>query len=293
MTNNSTVKGSKRQTPQTHVSSMARIKHSSTKKDPHKKAVAAAKLPKTTTISKAKSSKKEELKATAKRPVKPTKASSLKKAEPKKEIRRSAAKIVEASSKKAAVKTAQEAPAKVTQPEQKKTSPATQKVTAAALKAFELAVKAFYRQDYPTARASFASLLDKYSSEVDIIARARTYITICEQRMERPKPLPRSLDALYSQGVFELNSGNVEKAVSLFEKAMRLNPEADYVIYSLASAQARLGDKKSALMNLRRSIELQPTHRIQARRDPDFSALYDSQEFQHLVGMSFESEARE
>ena len=91
------------------------------------------------------------------------------------------------------------------------------------------------------------------------------------------------------------NRGHIEKAIELFERALKIQPLADYVLYSLAAAQARLGAVREALANLRRSIELDKflRNRVKARRDPDFSPLYENREFQEIVGIEVTPEPAE
>jgi hypothetical protein len=180
-------------------------------------------------------------------------------------------------------------PIKQKEPE-KKPSSALRSSTLGALKAFELAMKAFNRQNFTGAKEAFEQLIERYSVETEIVARVRTYLNICIQRLAPPKALPRNTDVLYNEGVIELNKGHIEKAIDLFERALKLQPQADYVLYSLAAAQARSGAVVEALTNLRRSIEFDKLllNRVRARRDPDFSQLYENREFQELVGIEVE-----
>ena len=99
---------------------------------------------------------------------------------------------------------------------------------------------------------------------------------------------PRNADALYDQGVFDFNRGALREAVELFEKALRIEPRADHVFYSLAAAHARLNDSPKALDALRRAIAIRPVHRSHARRDLDFASLRSNDDFQSLTGFGFD-----
>jgi len=160
--------------------------------------------------------------------------------------------------------------------------------TLAAVKAFEQALKLFNRHDFSAAKPAFNSLLSKFAEESEILARVRTYLAICEQRLARAPQAPRNPDALYDQGVIELNRGNTSEAVELFQKALKADPRADHVYYSLAAAHARLDDASKALDALRRAIVLRPIHRSHARRDLDFVGLRASEDFQQLTGFGFD-----
>lgn len=100
--------------------------------------------------------------------------------------------------------------------------------------------------------------------------------------------MPRNPDALYNQGVFQFNRGNTAEAIELFEKALKVEPRADHVFYSLAAAYARLNDTAKAMDALRRSIGIRPVHRSHARRDLDFVVLRNNEDFQQLTGFEID-----
>jgi tetratricopeptide (TPR) repeat protein len=146
----------------------------------------------------------------------------------------------------------------------------------------------FNRHDFGPAKSSFLSILAKFAEQAEIVARARTYLAICDQRLARSPSVPRNADALYNQGVFELNKGNISEAIELFEKALKVEPRADHVFYSLAAAYARLEDASKAMDALRRAIGIRPVHRSHARRELDFVNLRSNEDFQQLTGFGFD-----
>jgi tetratricopeptide (TPR) repeat protein len=156
------------------------------------------------------------------------------------------------------------------------------------VRAFEQALRLFNRHDFGPAKTGFNNVLRNFPDQAEIIARARTYLVICEHRLERTAPVPRNPDALYNQGVFELNKGNPTEAIGLFEKALKVDPRADHVYYSLAAAYARLDEAPKALDALRRAIGIRPVHRSHARRDLDFVSLRTNEDFQQLTGFGFD-----
>jgi tetratricopeptide (TPR) repeat protein len=150
-------------------------------------------------------------------------------------------------------------------------------------------LRLFNRQDFGSARSAFLSLLAKFSEQAEIVARVRTYLAICEQRLVRTPSVPRNADALYNQGVFELNKGNPTEASGLFEKALKVEPRADHIYYSLAAAYARLNNTPKALDALRRAIGIRPVHRSHARHDLDLASLRSNEDFQQLTGFGFDA----
>lgn len=177
-----------------------------------------------------------------------------------------------------------QAPKPLPAPPKKPPSPGT----LAAVRAFEQALRLFNRQDFGTAKSAFLTLASKFSEQAEIVARVRTYLAICDQRLARSPAAPRNPDALYNQGVFELNKGNTVEAIELFEKALKSEPRADHVHYSLAAAYARLNEVPKAMEALRRAIGIRPVHRSHARRDLDFTALRANDDFQQLTGFGFD-----
>ena len=176
------------------------------------------------------------------------------------------------------------APKPLPAPPKKPPSPGT----LAAVRAFEQALRLFNRHDFGPARSGFLSVLEKFTEQAEIIARARTYLAICEQRLARSPSVPRNPDALYDQGVFQFNRGNTADAIELFDKALKVEPRADHVYYSLAAAYARLNDTSKAMDALRRAIGIRPAHRSHARRDLDFVGLRSNEDFQQLTGFGFD-----
>jgi tetratricopeptide (TPR) repeat protein len=160
--------------------------------------------------------------------------------------------------------------------------------TLAAVRGFEQALRLFNRHDFGPAKSAFLGLLAKFADQAEIVARTRTYLAICEQRLARSPSVPRNPDALYNQGVFQFNRGNTAEAIELFEKALKVEPRADHVYYSLAAAQARLNDAPKAMDALRRAIGIRPVHRSHARRDLDFAGLRPNEDFQQLTGFGFD-----
>jgi tetratricopeptide (TPR) repeat protein len=158
----------------------------------------------------------------------------------------------------------------------------------AAVRAFEQALRLFNRHDFAGAKSVFEKILTQFGDHAEIVARARTYLAICDQRLARAPSAPRNPDALYDQGVFELNKGSIREAIDLFDKALKALPRADHVLYSLAAAYARLNDSTKALDALRRAIAIRSVHRPHARRDLDFASLRNNEEFQQLTGFGFD-----
>jgi len=247
------------------------------------KQVAAAKKTVSRAIKKTVPKKKSGVVSHEKRRVAIAKSPSRKKAAAKSRVAKKL--TLRAASRKAIpVRRTALAPKPLPAPPKKPPSPGT----LAAVRGFEQALRLFNRHDFAAAKSAFESLLSKFADQAEIVARVRTYLVICEHRLARTPSVPRNPDALYNQGVFELNKGNTSEAIELFDKALKVAPRSDHVYYSLAAAYARLDDVPKALDALRRSIGIRPVHRSHARRDLDFASLRNNEDFQQLTGFGFD-----
>jgi tetratricopeptide (TPR) repeat protein len=219
-------------------------------------------------------SRKQRVRATA-RTAKPSGKKVQRKSPPKPIIPRVPGKAQSAEKRRAAITVA---PIKPPPPAPKPTYD-----EAAAIKAFEAAHKEFTRGRFAEARNQFRVLIDKYSSVVEVSARARTYLSIAEARLRTELTSPRDADSLYDRGVIELNRGEYVAAQELFERALKREPDAAHIHYGLAASRARLGAIDTALKSLRRALDLQPKLRIRAQRDHDLNPLRSDPEFDQLV----------
>jgi tetratricopeptide (TPR) repeat protein len=274
-----------------------------------KKIVAAAKTKKKSAVAKttkSRAAKKSPLKAakpalkqakSAKRlkVVKPAKKAAAKSeaAKPKTALAKKAAPKISASklsasklSAKGRHKVAKTPIRPVAPPVSLPPEPVRRQVSSGVLRAFEHAVKVFNRRQFEEAKELFENIHHRFPQEVEINARAQTYIQICNQKITPTNASPRDADELYDRGVFALNIGDFMQARSLFEKALRLRPDEPHLLYSLAATHAQTGALDQALDYLHRSIQVQPRYRAQAMNDADFSELHEDKRFLEILGVS-------
>lgn len=64
---------------------------------------------------------------------------------------------------------------------------------------------------------------------------------------------------LYSRGVLELNAGNQQAALELFEKAVEADPHDGYALFYRGLTRGQLGDEKGAIADLTAALNAQPT----------------------------------
>jgi tetratricopeptide (TPR) repeat protein len=160
------------------------------------------------------------------------------------------------------------------------------KATSAALSHLEKGIELIYKKDFKRALKELNSLLQSYPNETEILARARSYILICEREEGSPPKTEASTDQLYALGVLEHNNANYDAAISYFHQSSKIHPDADYIYYSIAASLAMKGDLAASIENLKKAIELNEDSRIHAKNDQDFSVFEENEEFAELVGMT-------
>ena len=154
---------------------------------------------------------------------------------------------------------------------------------AAALRAFERAHREFARGRFAEARTLFRTLIEQHGGVAEVTARARTYLAIIETRLRTENALPRDAESLYDRGVIELNRAEYVAAQEMFERALKREPQAAHIHYSLAATRARLGAIDSALESLERALDLQPVLRVRAQHDQDLAVLRNEPDFERLI----------
>jgi len=158
------------------------------------------------------------------------------------------------------------------------------KTTAAALSMLERGIKLIYQKEFKKARNELKLLIESHPGEPEILARARTYIQICEREDPGHKRPPTNIDQLYNLGILEHNRGDYDKAIAYFRQSLEKHPDSDHIHYSLAASYAMKGQIGDAVTHLRRAMELNEENRIFAKNDSDFTALIAQGEHGDIFG---------
>ncbi|HWE53427.1 MAG TPA: tetratricopeptide repeat protein [Bryobacteraceae bacterium] len=139
------------------------------------------------------------------------------------------------------------------------------------LKIYEEAVSLFSQAKLPEALQRF---LDAAKGPAPHISdKARSYAQVCERRTATFDLKLHTAEDHFNYGVERLNARDVDRAKDHLNRALKLQPDADHVLYTIALCCGLAGDSNGACENLKRAIDLEPRNRILARQDPEFSAL--------------------
>jgi tetratricopeptide (TPR) repeat protein len=153
----------------------------------------------------------------------------------------------------------------------------------ASVKQYEAAMKLLYSHEYERAKAVFERIVNSFADDKDVLERARIHLKLCEQKMARKPPAPKTLDEHYNLGIALMNEGRYDEAFDHLNRALRSDPKCEYVIYALAAIDSRKGNLETALSYLQTAITLKPENRFLAQRDADFEALKHDTRFISLV----------
>jgi tetratricopeptide (TPR) repeat protein len=166
----------------------------------------------------------------------------------------------------------------------KKAPGASERRSAQAVELFEKAMKTLGKRDYEKTQEHLEALLAAHVDELDVAERARLYLGLCQQKLEKKSAFkPKTFDEHLNYGVLLHNRGEFKEALKLLGQAAEIQPRNEHVLYCLAASSAQAGDAPAALKSLRAAIEASPTSRAQARADSDFDPLRDNEEFLEIL----------
>jgi len=153
-----------------------------------------------------------------------------------------------------------------------------------ALKALETGIKLMYGEQYDKAVKCFHALISDFPEEVEVQASARASIQACEKKIQdRARAVIKSSDDHYHMAIAFLNSGQVDSAMNHLQQALKLEPKGSHILYAIAAANARRGNKEQAISFLKQSIHHGPENRFHAAQDNDFAILVEEPAFRELL----------
>ncbi len=150
------------------------------------------------------------------------------------------------------------------------------------LKLYEEGLKLVQEQKFLKAKQSLERVLAGPSTE--LADRARVHLRGVEQRLSRvPAPTPKTAEDHYTQGVAMMNLGRWDEAREHLDRALKVAPKADHIVYAMAALDCLTGEAESAMERLKFAIQLRPENRYHARNDEDFAFLQEDPRFTELL----------
>ena len=152
---------------------------------------------------------------------------------------------------------------------------------AQAVKNYEDGLRALQEHKFEKAKASLQKVLA--APDKSLVDRALVHIATCDQHLETPSLHFKTTEEHFDYAISLMNTGDYVTANEHFEKLLKQEPSADYVLYGLAALHCLTGRVEESLKTLREAIQANPALRFQARNDVDFQNLAEDPRFTELL----------
>ena len=150
---------------------------------------------------------------------------------------------------------------------------------------YEKAWSLLHQKKYERAKKQFTKLLEAFPNEIEVSARARTFLRVCDNHLRtQKKHSPGTPEEFFNQGVLSHNAGQFDQALGHYSRALKLSKTIrDHILYAMAATSLSVGNTDDALKHLEQAIQINQENRFFAHNDPDFEPLTTDQEFQKLI----------
>jgi len=155
-------------------------------------------------------------------------------------------------------------------------------------KRFSDAVSAFTRRDFPAAHQQFTEIVESYKdsehySVLEITGRSNVYLRMVDAQLNPQKIELKSAEDLLNEAIYQMNAGQVDRALTLFADLNKKQGKDPYVDYLMAIALHRKGEVEESLALLKQCIDQDAHFKVMAFNEPDFEPLLDNRDFRDLV----------
>jgi tetratricopeptide (TPR) repeat protein len=151
------------------------------------------------------------------------------------------------------------------------------------LAAFGQAMKEFHKGDFAKATEILQGFIEKYPSELEVLDRARTYLSIARSRPKKETVSLKGFDDYYRWSVVKINQRDFDGAVKLLEKALEFKEKEGLACYLLADVHCLMGQLEPCLDYLKKAIQKDKIYSTLAQNEPDFEQLWDDKKFKLLT----------
>ena len=150
------------------------------------------------------------------------------------------------------------------------------------MKLYEEGLKLLQEQKFAKSKQSLEKVL--VGPNTELADRARVHLRGVEQRLSRiPAASPKTAEDHYTQGVAMMNLGRWDDAREHLDRALKVAPKADHIVYAMAALDCLTGEADTAMERLKLAIQLRPENRYHARNDEDFAFLQEDPRFTELL----------
>jgi tetratricopeptide (TPR) repeat protein len=154
------------------------------------------------------------------------------------------------------------------------------------LAAYNQAMKNFHNKNYEKASQLLMAFLEKYSSEKELVDRARIYLKICENQLKKASEALKTFDDYYESSIIKINENEPDEALKLLEEAQKMKPEEGKIFFLMADALCLMEKEDECLENLRKAIQIDESFAVLAQNEPNFEPLWDNKKFNLITQMT-------
>ena len=153
---------------------------------------------------------------------------------------------------------------------------------------YEKALNSFHHKDLKKAYDAFAKIEDGYKdsefySVLEIQTRSKAYLSIIHSRLNPVKvSLKKEEDYLW-EGTYQLNAGNFDRALHLFQHIEGKDAKDAYLFYLMGIAYFRKDETDNALKYLGKCVKADSFYKVIIYNEPDFEPLVLKEDFLAIV----------
>lgn len=150
-----------------------------------------------------------------------------------------------------------------------------------AIKSYEEGLRSLQEQKFEKAKASLQKALS--GPDKALVDRAQMHIRTCDLHLATTTLHFKTTEEHFDYAISLMNSGDYVMAQEHFEKLLKQEPKADYVLYGMAALHCLTGRVEDSLRTLSEAIQTNAALRFQARNDTDFQNLAEDPRFTELL----------
>jgi len=153
---------------------------------------------------------------------------------------------------------------------------------------YEKALQLFHKKSYHKADAVFTQIIETYKdseffSVLEIQTRVKVHHAIAQSQLHPTAIKLETMQDYVWEGVFQLNAGNVDKALEMFNRAEKENHKDAYLYFLMAAAYLKKEDADNSMRYVEKCIKKDAAYKVIVYNEPDFEPLLQNQDFLDLV----------
>ncbi len=154
------------------------------------------------------------------------------------------------------------------------------------LAAYGQAMKSFRKGDFAKAKELFEAFIEKYPEEKELIDRAKIYLSISENRLDKESIQLKTFEDYYQYGVYKLNQEDYEEAIKLLTKAREKEPKEGKIPYLMSLVYCQTGNMEKCLEALKDAVHLDKFFGILAQNETVFESVWEDKKFKVITKMA-------